>query len=160
MINGLDKVSMKTARSNDSVHLPSPLIINHQSVLNSHPLLRCHVWVIVRVCDRPRQNLTKEDSMKRNPWKLVLLLISVGILAGFWAAAQAPVPSRPLAEWMPGGALLYLESSDFAAQLRDWNRSKMKSEWLASKNHEHFMTTRLILKLKDVYGEFSNAAGF
>jgi len=98
--------------------------------------------------------------MKRNPWKLVLLLISVGILAGFWAAAQAPVPSRPLAEWMPDGALLYLESSDFTAQLRDWNRSKMKSEWLASKNHEHFMTTRLILKLKDVYGEFSNAAGF
>src|SRR2546422_9721348 len=47
MINGLDNVSMKTARSNDSLHLPGPLIINHQSVLNSHPLLRCHVWVIV-----------------------------------------------------------------------------------------------------------------
>src|SRR5207249_8730777 len=38
MINGLDNVRMKTARFNDSLHLPSPLIINHQSVLNSHPL--------------------------------------------------------------------------------------------------------------------------
>ncbi len=85
---------------------------------------------------------------------LVLMLFVV------WAAAQVAVPPRPLAEWMPSGALLYLESEDFATQLRDWNRSQVQSDWLASKNHESFMTTRLVLKLKDVYDEFSAAAGF
>jgi hypothetical protein len=77
-----------------------------------------------------------------------------------WTLAQVPAASRPLAQWIPAGALLYLESSDFATQLRDWDRSEVKAKWLVSKNHEEFMTTRLMLKLRDVYAEFSNAAGF
>jgi hypothetical protein len=82
------------------------------------------------------------------------------LLAGAWAAAQVGAAPQSLSRWMPGGALLYLESSDFATQLRDWDRSDVQAKWLASKNHEHFLTTRLALKLKDVYGEFSGAAGF
>src|SRR5206468_10212719 len=82
------------------------------------------------------------------------------IFAAFWGLAQVPTPSRPLAQWMPSGAVFYLESSDFATQLGDWNRSGVKAKWLASKNYEEFMTTRLVLKLKEVYTEFSNAAGF
>ena len=93
-------------------------------------------------------------------WKTALLVICVGIVAGLWAMAQVSPARRPLSEWMPGGALLYLESADFATQLRDWNRSAVKSKWMASKNHEDFLTTRLALKLKDAYGEFSSAAGF
>ena len=93
-------------------------------------------------------------------WKTALLVICVGIVAGLWAMAQVSPARRPLSEWMPGGALLYLESADFATQLRDWNRSAVKSKWIASKNHEDFLTTRLALKLKDAYGEFSSAAGF
>jgi hypothetical protein len=84
------------------------------------------------------------------------------IMAAVWASAQvttlAPV-GQPLALWMPGGALLYLESPDFGTELRDWNRSAVKSHWLASKNYEAFHTTRLVLKLQDVYAEFSAAAG-
>jgi hypothetical protein len=104
--------------------------------------------------EHPRPVLS---SLKR---KAAVLVISFGILAGLWAMAQVSPTPRALSEWMPGGALLYLESSDFATQLRDWNRSEVKSKWLASKNHEEFLTTRLVLKLKEVYGEFSSAAGF
>src|SRR5262249_18002073 len=42
----------------------------------------------------------------------------------------------------------------------DWNRSGVKAKWLVSKNRESFMTTRLMLKLQEVYKEFSDAAGF
>jgi hypothetical protein len=92
--------------------------------------------------------------------RVVLAAIVLAIVAAFWSFAQVPTPNRPLAQWMPSGAVFYLESSDFATQLRDWNRSGVKAKWLASKNHEEFMTTRLVLKLKEVYAEFANAAGF
>jgi len=88
------------------------------------------------------------------------MLICLGIVVGVWAAAQVSIAPQPLSNWMPGGALLYLESSDFATQLRDWNRSEVKTKWLAGRNHEQFLTTRLVLKLKEVYAEFSSAAGF
>src|SRR5262245_17718883 len=84
----------------------------------------------------------------------------IAFTAALWTLAQVPTGRQPLAQWMPSGALLYLESSDFATQLSDWNRSDVKAKWLASKNHEAFMTTRLMLKLKEVYAEFSTAAGF
>lgn len=76
-------------------------------------------------------------------------------IAGVWAAAQVATAPQSLSKWMPGGAMFYLESSDFAAQLRDWDRSDVQTKWLAGKNHEQFMTTRLALKLQDVYKEFS-----
>jgi len=89
------------------------------------------------------------------------ILIGLGILAGVWAAAQVvSTATQSLSKWMPGGALFYLESSDFGTQLRDWNRSGVKTKWLAGKNYEHFLTTRLVLKLNDAFDEFSGAAGF
>jgi hypothetical protein len=89
-----------------------------------------------------------------------IICIILAVLAGAWALAQVPSGSGSLSEWMPQGALFYLESSDFGTQLRDWNRSEVQTKWLAGKNHEQFLTTRLMLKLKGVYTEFSNAAGF
>jgi hypothetical protein len=88
------------------------------------------------------------------------LFICSATIVGVWAAAQVATTPQALSKWMPGGALLYLESSDFATQLRDWDRSDVQTKWLASKNHEQFMTTRLALKLQDAYKEFSGAAGF
>lgn len=88
------------------------------------------------------------------------LFLCLAVIAGVWAAAQVSTPLQSLSKWMPGGALLYLESSDFATQLRDWDRSDVNAKWIASKNHEQFLTTRLALKLKDAYQEFSAAAGF
>ena len=98
--------------------------------------------------------------MKRPGTILVGLFICGAIVAGAWAVAQVSAVPPTLSKWMPGGALLYLESSDFGTQLRDWDRSEVQARWLASKNHEQFLTTRLALKLQDVYQEFSGAAGF
>jgi hypothetical protein len=56
--------------------------------------------------------------------------------------------------------LFYLESPDFGRYLEDWNQSEVRSEWMAGDNHEDFLTTRLVLKLQDVFDEFGAAAGF
>jgi hypothetical protein len=93
-------------------------------------------------------------------WSAFGLFLCGAVIAGVWAAAQVPSAPQSLAKWMPRGALLYLESSDFATQLRDWDRSTVNAKWVATKNHEQFLTTRLGLKLKDAYQEFSGAAGF
>src|SRR6516164_11561263 len=99
--------------------------------------------------------------MKRKAARCIFALSAlVVVVAGVWAAAQVQPSSQPLSRWMPGGALFYLESADFVTQLRDWNRSGVKASWLAGKNHEQFLTTRLALKLTDAYQEFSGAAGF
>jgi hypothetical protein len=97
---------------------------------------------------------------KRRVMAIFAISSAVAVVAGVWAAAQVAPPPQSLSRWMPGGALFYLESADFATQLRDWNRSAVKTSWLASKNHEQFLTTRLALKLADAYQEFSAAAGF
>jgi hypothetical protein len=88
------------------------------------------------------------------------LFLFLAVIAGVWAAAQVATAPQSLSRWMPGGALLYLESADFGTQLRDWDRSGVNAKWIASKNHEQYLTTRLALKLKDAYQEFSAAAGF
>jgi hypothetical protein len=63
----------------------------------------------------------------------VLLVICLGaVIAGAWATAQLVPVARPLSEWMPGGALMYMESSEFGTQLREWNQSAFKAEWLTS----------------------------
>lgn len=88
------------------------------------------------------------------------------ILAVLLAAGAAYVylqtlpPSLPLATAMPGGALLYLEASDFGGLLRDWDNSAVKSDWLASANYAVFSRSNLFSKLSDVYGQYAQAAGF
>jgi hypothetical protein len=98
--------------------------------------------------------------MKRLTLWLIGAITCASMVAGVWAVAQISNPPQPLARWLPAGGLFYLESADFSAQLRDWNRSDTQAKWLASKNHEQFVTTRLMLKLKDAFDEFSAAAGF
>ena len=61
---------------------------------------------------------------------------------------------------MPGGALIYLESSNFGGLLRDWDDSKVKADWLESANYEVFSRSNLFTKLNEVYGQYGEAAGF
>jgi hypothetical protein len=61
---------------------------------------------------------------------------------------------------MPGGALLYLEAPDFGGLLRDWDQSKVKTDWLASTNYEVFSRSNLFTKLQEVYNQYGEAAGF
>ena len=73
---------------------------------------------------------------------------------------QATQPVRPLAELMPSGALLYLESKDFGRLLGEWNRSAVKTRWLASDNYQEFSRSNLLLKLQGVFQEYAAAATF
>lgn len=92
----------------------------------------------------------------RIAWVAALLLGVAG-----WAFFQAaPPPSRPLAQIVPAGPLLYLEAKDFSAIVRDWNASPEKEAWLKSDNYAVFVRSHLLLRLTDARDEFSTAAGF
>jgi hypothetical protein len=76
------------------------------------------------------------------------------------AALFQTAPARPLAALAPGGALLYLESPDFARELRDWNQSPEKQAWLAGANYAEFSRSMLFLRLTEEWKAFGGAAGF
>jgi len=78
----------------------------------------------------------------------------------FYAAPFQNTPVRPLATLAPGGALLYLESQDFARELRDWNQSPEKQTWLAGANYAEFSRSMLFLRLTEEWKAFGGAAGF
>lgn len=86
-------------------------------------------------------------------------LALVPLVVGVWALAQAPQPQRSLARYVPPGAILLLESRDFAALVRDWNASPEKKLWLASDNYRAFSRSRLFLRLGDAQREFAGVAG-
>ncbi|MBV9504306.1 MAG: hypothetical protein JO323_04790 [Acidobacteriia bacterium] len=88
----------------------------------------------------------------------VLLILLVGI-AGY-VFVQTRAPARDLAQWMPGGALLYLETPDFGRLLREWDASSVKRQWLGSANYDVFSQSNLFVKLARVYQEYGNAVGF
>jgi hypothetical protein len=95
--------------------------------------------------------------------KLVRIVCVAALLAGAagWAFFQsAPAPSRPLAETVPAGPLLYLEAKDFSRLVRDWNASPEKEAWVKSDNYAVFARSHLLLRLTDARDEFAAAAGF
>jgi len=95
--------------------------------------------------------------MKRHTlWIFGLLNVALAISP----SGQAP-PSQPstLAKLMPAGALLFIESPDFAALVRDWNDSAEKKAWLASDNYQVFSRSRLFLRLSEAQEQFAVAAG-
>ena len=84
------------------------------------------------------------------------------VLATAGALLQTPAqPPRQggLAAVLPAGASLVLQAKDFASLVGDWNTSTEKTKWLASANYEAFSRSRLFLRLKGAYDEFSTAAG-
>lgn len=89
---------------------------------------------------------------------VVLSAVLLAAAIAWWRTAAQP--ARPLAGLMPAGALLYLEASDFSSLLREWNTSKVKSNWLASANYQVFSRSNLLIKLSSLYGEYGEAAGF
>jgi hypothetical protein len=93
-----------------------------------------------------------------------ILLIASGCAAlaaaVFYAAPFQVAPPRPLASLAPGGALLYLESPDFARELRDWNQSPEKQTWMAGANYAEFSRSMLFLRLTEEWKAFGGAAGF
>ena len=92
--------------------------------------------------------------MKRALLSAVLLLSAAGLVF-----LQTSPPAPKVATLMPSGALLYLEAPDFGRLLRDWDASRVKADWLQSDNYAVFSRSNLFSKLKDVYGEYGEAAG-
>lgn len=93
--------------------------------------------------------------MKKIVWITALLLSAAG-----YVYLQTTPSAPPLATLLPGGALLYLETPDFARLLHDWDSSQVKAPWLQSANYSVFSRSNLFTKLQGVYSEYGEAAGF
>jgi hypothetical protein len=93
--------------------------------------------------------------------RLGAVLLAGSIAAtGLWAAWQAAAPApTELTAMLPQGALLTIESKDFAGLLKRWNDSPEKSAWLKSDNYGAFSRSRLFGRLGDAQTEFAAAAG-
>jgi len=92
--------------------------------------------------------------------KKIALLSALLIAAAGYVCLQTVTAPPDLAAYMPGGALLYLQSPDFGRLLRDWDHSQVKTAWLASADYAVFSRSNLFTKLKAVYGQYGDAAGF
>ncbi len=91
-----------------------------------------------------------------------ILLVAGILFASLFTFAWKPAlssSSEPLAQFMPRGAVLYLESHDFSEMLNEWNASSAKREWLASENYAAFSNSKLFLRLSEAQKEFASAAG-
>jgi len=87
---------------------------------------------------------------------LATCLLAVGAV---WAALDATTPKVDLAAWVPQGALLSIESQDFAALLKDWNTSQEQTAWLKSDDYAVFSRSRLLDRLQQAQKQFATAAG-
>ncbi len=85
----------------------------------------------------------------------------LALMVAATALVQAPPGSVDvLARYLPPGPLLVLESKDLGRLVGDWNTSREKRFWLESDNYQVFSRSKLLLRLKEVQGEFGEAAGF
>jgi hypothetical protein len=93
--------------------------------------------------------------------RLVIFFVIVMACAAIgWATYLAAAPAQaPLSEYVPAGALVYLEAKNLSALLGDWNSSAEKKQWLTSDNYEVFSRSRLFLRLKQAGGQFAATAG-
>jgi hypothetical protein len=60
---------------------------------------------------------------------------------------------------LPAGAVLVLQAKDFGPLVAGWSSSSEKATWLGSANYRAFSQSRLFLRLKDAWDEFTAAAG-
>lgn len=95
----------------------------------------------------------------RNRKAAIFAGMLLAALAGWAAYQEMPHKAQPMAAWMPAGAMLYIESPDFASLLHDWNASREKQTWLRGDNYAVFSRSRLFGRLGDAQQEFAAAAG-
>jgi hypothetical protein len=87
---------------------------------------------------------------------LAVAASSIGLWAGLQSSPQSPTQ---MAAMLPQGALLTIESQDFATLLNQWNHSPQKAAWMKSDNYSEFSNSRLFGRLGDAQKEFAQAAG-
>ncbi len=88
---------------------------------------------------------------------LILLATALASAAIYQVAAPRQAASN-MAAMLPQGALLTIESPDFASLLQTWNKSPEQKSWLASDNYSVFSNSRLFGRLNDARSEFEAAA--
>lgn len=90
----------------------------------------------------------------------ILLIATALTAAGVYASREVSAPaSSSFAAYAPPGALLAIESPDFAALLASWNNSPEQRRWLAGDDYAAFSRSRLFGRLGDAQSEFATAAG-
>lgn len=90
---------------------------------------------------------------------LILSVVAAACLYQVQSAHSPAAASPRLDEFVPEGALLYIEARDFAGLLRDWNTSPEKAAWIESDDHTVFSQSRLFLRLHRFFERFEKAAG-
>ncbi|SNT21522.1 hypothetical protein SAMN05421770_105204 [Granulicella rosea] len=101
----------------------------------------------------------KLPHLSRTRIVLTGLLFSIVAAAFGWQTIGRTARPAPLAGMLPQGALLTIESPDFAALLNAWNASPEQAAWLKSANYSVFSNSRLFGRLSDAQTQFENAAG-
>jgi hypothetical protein len=91
--------------------------------------------------------------------RLLVIAATLTAAIALWAAIPASTPRQNLAADLPPGALLTIESPDFATLLHTWNASPEQAAWLKSANYSAFANSRLFNRLSDAQGEFEGVAG-
>jgi hypothetical protein len=99
----------------------------------------------------------------RRTWFVVCIsLLGAAAIAGgkIHRALQSKVyASEPLSAYVPQGALMAVESPDFAALLTAWTNSSEEKAWVKSDSYEEFSHSRLFSRLGEAQSEFAASAG-
>ena len=90
---------------------------------------------------------------------LALLVPLVAVGAVYAALETNGVEAKPLTAFAPQGALLAIESPDFASLLHAWNSSAEQKRWLSGGDYSEFSRSRLFSRLGEAQSEFASAAG-
>ena len=99
----------------------------------------------------------RDDWVRRGIILALVTLVSATAIAVYQAASpRANAPT--MAAMLPQGALLTIESPDFASLLHQWNSSPQQKSWLASDNYAVFSNSRLLGRLSDARAEFEATA--
>jgi hypothetical protein len=95
----------------------------------------------------------------RRWWAAIAVLFgALGAFAAYQATRPPATKPASLAAMLPQGALLTIETPDFAGLLRDWNASPEQRGWLKSENYGVFANSHLFGRLNDARAEFEAAA--
>ena len=98
---------------------------------------------------------------RRHLFKLAIVgLVVCAALVVYARVLRQPVGAFSLAADLPRGALLYVQFSDLPVLVKQWDDSKLKKQYLASRNFQQFQSRHVALKLIERWEEFNDALGF
>ena len=97
----------------------------------------------------------------RRVWLGVVALTVTAVCGavGYRAYQEKVAAAVQLSSFAPEGALLAIESPDFAGLLKSWTGSGEEQRWLKGANYAGFERSRLFERLHEAQGEFATSAG-